>query len=63
MATDKKPIGRPPLEPGKARTSMLRTMVRPSFARDFQRAAKRTGVSVSDALLEAAQDWMKKSKS
>lgn len=62
MATEDSPkrIGRPPLPEGEARTSTLRTMVRPETAEEFRQAADQEGVSVSEALLEAALDWVKK---
>ena len=59
MSADKK-VGRPPLPEGQARTATLRTMVRPTTQQAFQKAAKARGKSVSEALLEAALDWVKK---
>jgi uncharacterized protein (DUF1778 family) len=63
MATSEetpKRIGRPPLPEGEARTATLRTMTQPATAEAFRRAAEARGKSVSQALLEAALDYIKK---
>lgn len=55
-----KRIGRPRLPEGEARTATLRTMTRPATAEAFRKAAEARGRSVSEALHEAALDWIKK---
>lgn len=53
-----KPLGRPPLPPGQARTATLRAMVRPDFAEEFRAVAERCELSMSDALHQAATEWL-----
>ena len=52
--------GRPPLPEGQARTDTLRTMVKPGTGEAFRRVAKARGYTVSEALHEAATDWVLK---
>lgn len=55
-----KRVGRPPLPEGEARTDSLRTQVRPRTGKAFRDLCKARGISVSDALQEAALDWVRK---
>ena len=60
MDTETRRAGRPALPEGEARTSCLRTMVRPASEARFIEVAKANGMSKSDALRQAAADWVKK---
>lgn len=49
--------GRPPLPEGEARTMMIRSRLRPHEVEAMTRAAERRGLTLSQALAEAAVEW------